>query len=213
MRAATKTIAVLAIVVAATLAAFLVAPRISVPVRFDMSGVDELQLNGGTLSLKAGPANRLTARVPLTALPILMVRRTNVAEGRVAEVGGFDDSDPRILIPFLAPRQGIPVPVNDVAWTLETDSLERVTVAGGTLLTQDYAAESLVILGIAGEVRLEGLDVDLLAIHTQDMVKVTASGRAGVLSVLDNAVGELDTSGLDAERTDPAPIHEILGEL
>ncbi|MDZ4168613.1 MAG: hypothetical protein U1E26_03010 [Coriobacteriia bacterium] len=193
--------------VLATLALSAFANTAAIPVSRDFAGVDELQLNGGTLTLKSGPANRLTADVPLTRWPLMMIR---VTDGHFAELGGFDDADPRVLLAGLLPSDALPAAMSGVTWTLESDTLESVTVAGGTLVTDGYEAERLVIYGIAGDARLEGLDLKLLAGNFQAGSTLTASGRVDVYSALETAGGVIDTSRLKIGNRDPGPITDIL---
>lgn len=197
-------LATVAIALAAVIAA---APHITVPLRFDATGVESLQLNGGTLLLRRGSDESLTARVPLSTLPLIMARNT---DGRLLEVGGFDDSDPRVLFTILIPAEQIPARADEIEWTLTTDSLDTVTVAGGTLVTKGYEAERLVLFGVTGHADLEGLDLGVLAGNFQSPSTLRASGRAGTLSILDTAGGTIDLTDLAVGRNDPSVITDII---
>lgn len=193
--------------VLATLAFNAAANTVTIPIDRDFTGVDRVQLNGGTLTLKAGPANRLTARVPLATWLLTMVR---ITDGHFAEIGGFDDADPRVLLVGFLPDNAVPAAVNDIEWTLETDTLETVTVAGGTLVTDGYKADRLMVFGVAGDARLDGLDLRLLAGNFQEGSSLTASGRVEVFSALETAGGMVDTRRLRIGRRDPGPVTDIL---
>lgn len=196
-----------AAVAAAVMIVAAAAPSITVPLRFDASGVESLQLNGGRLLLRRGGDEALTARVPLSTLPLLMARNT---DGRLLEVGGFDDSDPRVLLTIFVPAEQIPARADEVEWTLTTNSLDTVTVAGGTLVTEGYEAERLVLFGVTGHAELEGLDLGVLAGNLQSPSTLRASGRVGTLSVLDTAGGTVDVTDLAVDRVDPSVIIDII---
>jgi len=193
--------------VLATLALNAFANSVMIPIDRDFTGVDELQLNGGTLTLTAGPANRLTGEVPLSTWLLMMIR---ITDGHFAEIGGFDDSDLRVLLVGFLPDGSVPAAVDGIKWALETDTLETVTVAGGTLVTDGYKADRLMVYGVAGEARLAGLDLKLLAGNFQEGSSLTASGRVDVYSALETAGGLIDTSKLQIGSRDPGPVIDIL---
>lgn len=191
---------VLGIAVAAAVAfglVFALAGNVRVPLRFDAEGVTSMQLNAGTLTLADTGEPGLRASVPLRLLPLLMVRRTD----GLLELGGFDDSDIRILFAGLIPFSSVPVDADDLTWELRAPEIDRITVAGGRLVAEGYSAERLAIFGASGEAQLDGLRVGTFAVHTQDPAVVRLSGRAETYSSMDSG-GTLDDADLAYGRYD-----------
>lgn len=196
-----RVLGIIAVVIVALAAVWVLAGEVRVPLRFDTTRVTSMQLNGGTLALQSGGRPELRASVPLRTLPLLMVRRTD----GLLEVGGFDDSDPRILLAFLLPMSDVPVGTDDIGWEMTGSRLERITIAGGELRASGYTAERLILFGVAGDAVLRDIEVGTLGIHLQDPARVTVSGHAGTFGIM-NSGGTADTSGLSAEEYDATVI-------
>ena len=196
---------VLAAILGLAAIVWVTAGQVVVSLSFEARDVESIQLNGGTLALTNSGDGRLRARLPVRALPLLMVRQTD----GLLEIGGFDDSDLRVLIYPLLGASDIPAAVDDIEWELGPIALESVTVAGGTLDANGYFAERLTILGVMGSANLRDIDVGTLAVHTQGSVEIVLDGHADVYSAMDNG-GTLDAAGLDYEEFDRGVIERIL---
>lgn len=179
---------------------------VEVPLSFDATGVTDIQLNGGTLTLSDDGPAELRTRVPLRTLVVMMARHDSASS---MSVGGFDDADPRVL---LMPLLGgdVPARTDAIEWTLGGGRVEKVIVAGGTLVTERYAARAFAVSGIAGAAELGGLDVGMLAAHCQDGATVTLAGRADVYGEVNGGVA-VDASALVYDEYDQDAAVGLLG--
>jgi hypothetical protein len=189
------------IVVCAALLVFVV----RVPMRFDASGVKKLVLNGGALTLTHGGDPSLVARVPLAFAPFLLVRRT----GELLELGGVDDTDPRILLVGLFPPLDVSALASSTSWELRSDEVEHVTLSGATFVADRYQSDVLAVLALSGNADLRAVDVGTLALFAQPGATILASGSAERLSVMDSD-GEIDVETLEYGSSDPEIITEMI---
>lgn len=192
-----RVLAIVVAVVAGLTLAWVAAGAVRVPMTFAAEDVTSVQLNGGKLTLLKGRTRTLSASVPLRAVPVLMARRTD----SLLEMGGFDDSDPRVLIALFASGGNVPAGIEDVEWELGVDDLERITVAGGELRAEGLRTERLALFGAAGTATLHDVEISSLAVHAQAPARITVTGHVGTLGVMDTD-GTVDVTGVEYDAYD-----------
>jgi hypothetical protein len=172
--------------------AVLAVSLVRMPLRVDVSGATDLQINGGSVRVLPSNNDRLKAWVPLASVPFVMARQTD----ELLEVGGLEGSDIRVLLMGRVPFGHLPASIGNVDWELLTDDLERVTVTGGVLYVDGYEQPELSVSALGGHAELRDVDVENLTLVAEGGGTVRAAGRSVRLRISENG-GRIEYGALD----------------
>lgn len=150
---AVETVWVVTVLVLAVAAAALLVLRGCTPCASDVTGVTDVSIGCGTLTVIQEGTDRLEIKADPGVAAQVMARRT----GNLLELGLFDESDWRVLFLYLIPR---PDPNTKLEFVLHTRSATR------------YAAND------HGNLRMDGFKADELKLQTMSVASVVFDDSA-----------------------------------